>query len=155
MPELGAFGVVRTNGLAAWLIRFGTHSKVNHAFIYVGDGRIIEAQPGGAIESDASKYPDAIWSNLYLPDVKRVEIAAWAKQQIGVPYGWPDIAALSLACLGIKPGFIARRIERMDRLICSQLADKAYMLSDVHLFQDGRLPGQVTPGDLLHLIQTP
>jgi hypothetical protein len=47
---------------------------------------------------------------------------------------------------------VASRIERADRLVCSQLVDKAYLLAGEHLFSDGRYPGEVTPGDLLDLI---
>ncbi|HJQ00105.1 MAG TPA: hypothetical protein VJ851_00765 [Jatrophihabitans sp.] len=152
-PQLGDYGVVRTGGLWAWLIRFGTRSKVNHAFVYVGDGMIVEAQPGGAVQSPGWRYSRiTAWSNLNLTDAERADIVRWAKAQIGVPYGWPDIAALGLACEGIRSGWVAKRIEREDRLICSQLVDKAYVLAGVHLFEDGRLPGQVTPGDLYDLI---
>lgn len=154
MPNVGDFGVTRTNGLAAWAIRFGTRSTVNHAFVYVGDGKIVEAQPGGAVLSDATNYPDAIWSTMPLTDNDRASIAHWATQQIGIPYSWADIAALAFACYGISNRWVNQRIERMDRLICSQLVDKAYMLAGVHLFDDGRLTQSVTPGDLLTLITT-
>ncbi len=46
-----------------------------------------------------------------------------------------------------------KRLCRKDRLICSQLVDEAYRLADIHLFNDGRLPQLVSPGDLLVLIQ--
>jgi uncharacterized protein YycO len=151
-PRVGDFGVARTRGLFAWLICRGTRSKVDHAFIYDGE-QIIEAQPGGAIQSPADRYPKAIWSSFDLTDSERASIAHWATQQIGVPYGWPDIVALAFACYGIRFRWVDRRIERMDRLICSQLVDKAYDLAGVHLFADGRLPGQVTPGDLLAVIR--
>jgi hypothetical protein len=39
----------------------------------------------------------------------------------------------------------------MHALICSQLVDRACELAGVHLFDDGRLSGQVTPGDLYTL----
>jgi cell wall-associated NlpC family hydrolase len=151
-PRAGAFGLVRTGGWAAWLIRVGTRSTVNHAFVYIGDGRIIEAEPDGATESDVSKYSSVIWSAVPMTDEQSSAIVAWAKAQKGVPYGWLDIAVLSLAAFGIHNRWIDRRIENTHYLICSQLVDKAYELGDVHLFDDGRLPGQVTPGDLLRLI---
>lgn len=151
-PQVGDLSIVRTRGLAAWLIRKGTRSRVNHATVCVGDGQQIEAQPGGAIMSATWRYPSATWSNFDLSDSDRASIAHWAKAQIGVPYGWLDIAALTLACAGIRFGWVARRVERQDRLICSQLVDKAYLEAGVHLFQDGRLPGQVTPGDLDQLV---
>lgn len=153
MPNIGDFGLVRTNGWMAWAIRFGTHSTVNHAFIYVGNGKIIEAEPGGARISDVSKYSNIIWSTGLVTDpTVGARIARWAEAQVGVPYGWLDIAALTLDAAGIRFAVVDHRIERMDRLICSQLVDKAYRLAGVHLFKDGRLSGEVTPGDLLTVL---
>ena len=37
-------------------------------------------------------------------------------------------------------------------MICSQLVDEAYARAGVQLFDDGRLPGDVTPADLYGLI---
>jgi hypothetical protein len=37
-------------------------------------------------------------------------------------------------------------------LICSQLVDLCYLRAGAHLFDDGRLPGDVTPGDLWKLL---
>jgi hypothetical protein len=33
-------------------------------------------------------------------------------------------------------------------MICSQLVDRCYDIAGVHLFDDGRKPGDVSPGDL-------
>lgn len=151
-PRAGDFAVVRTGGLAGRIIRWATGSVVNHAFVYVGDGLIVEAQPGGAALSHISAYPTAYWSALGLTDSQRASIVYWVYAQVGTGYGWPDIAALGLARLGFRSRWVDRRIERSDRLICSQLVDKAYDLAGVHLFDDGRLPGEVTPGDLLDVI---
>lgn len=150
---LGQFGTVRTRGAAALAIRVGTQSPVNHASVYIGGGRIVEAQPGGAIISPVSKYPDAIWSDPGLiPGLAAgFLITHYAMDLVGTPYGWPDIAALSFAAIGIRSHAIDERIERTDRLICSQLVDRAYLLAGVHLFDDGRLSGEVTPGDLYNL----
>jgi hypothetical protein len=38
-------------------------------------------------------------------------------------------------------------------MICSQLADTAAAEGGWHLFEDGRWPGDVTPGDLYRLYQ--
>jgi hypothetical protein len=37
--------------------------------------------------------------------------------------------------------------------MCSQLVDLSYHEAGVELFDDGRIPGDVSPGDLLDLIQ--
>ena len=157
-PKVGDYGTVATNGWEAKVIRFGTNSPVNHAFVYVGNGQVVEAQPGGARIAAAVNYPDTHWSNLLerrdLPAVEartRSLIAQEALSLIGTPYGWPDIAALVLHYLGINSKAIDKRIERDDRLICSQLVDRAYQAAGVHLFADGRLTESVTPGDLYNL----
>lgn len=154
-PQLGDYGVTKTGGWGARLIRFGTRSSVNHAFLYVGHGTIIEAEPGkkGAQFAAYDKYPDAIWSNIPLTDLQRVTIAVQGMQKQGVRYNWLDIAAITLDILGIRFAIVNKRISKMNMLICSQLVDLSYEEADVHLFTDGRLPGEVTPADLLIRIE--
>lgn len=166
-PLAGDFSVVRTSGWAAALIRRGTRSSVNHATLCIGDGMQVEAQPGGAVISPVTRYPGAIWSTgqVTLSYPERLDIAAWGKSRVGTGYNWMDIAALSFAvvftALFGRSRFttavlhvIAHRVENRHKLICSQLVDAAYAGSGLHLFDDDRLPGQVTPGDLLGVIQT-
>lgn len=158
MSRVGQFGVVRTKGLAGWAIRLGTRSQVNHAFIYVGGGEIVEAQPGGARVSKASKYPDAIWSHFDLGQWPRIKVAAralaftHANDGKGVPYNFLDIVVLTLLSLGIRWGWLQKRAQSSRTLICSQLVDRAYAEAGIHLYDDGRPDGLVTPGDLLMLL---
>jgi hypothetical protein len=106
-----------------YLIRIGTRSRYDHAFIYIGNGKIIEAQPQGAVISDLSKYKsDAIiWSNDKLPPATQLKIINLAYSKVGTPYGFLDIIYLALAIVGIKNKWLLARVEREDRLICSQL----------------------------------
>ena len=152
-PALGAFGVVRTGGWVARGIRWVTHSTVNHAFVYVGDGKIVEAEPSGAILAPIH-YSDIIWSAAP-PRGKGAAIAAAAKKLVGTPYSWLDCACIGLAKLfgWHVPGPVRARLNRRERLMCSQLVDTAYLDAGVHLFSDGRIPGDVSPGDLLDLIK--
>lgn len=160
-PELGDFAVVATGGREAALIRWGTDSPVNHAVLYVGDGMLIEAQPGGARLVPVSHYGKRlIWSTgVIIPnEAQRAAIAKAGRALEHTPYGWPDIAAIALAQRRLG-AFVdsrtwwVRRLARTDRLICSQLVDLAYLRGGVHLFADGRLPGLVSPGDLYRLIR--
>jgi uncharacterized protein YycO len=165
-PMPGDFGLVKTGGqgfagLVAWAIRFGTDAPVNHAFVYVGDGRIVEAEPGGACESSVDRYGDVVWSTGRL-DVELTTTQRWAIVQaaldaVGTPYGWLDIVAIALAQKRLgglvdSDDWIARRISNDGTLICSQLVDVAYKAAGVGLFADGRLPGLVSPGDLYRLL---
>lgn len=157
-PRIGDFGVVATGGTAARLIRWGTDSPVNHAFVYVGAGRIVEAEPDGAAVASASKYGDRpVWSDgveLGLNTTARLKIAHAALTLVGTPYSWLDIVAITLAQprLGSHEHVAAWISRHSSGLICSQLVDVAYQRAGVVLFDDGRLPGLVSPGDLYDLI---
>lgn len=155
MPELGAFGVTRTNGWAAPWIRLITRSTVNHAFVYVGNGQIVEANPSGAAVGNVSEYPHAIWSHMALTDQQRHAIANAADTLVGTPYSWVDDVCIGLADLfgWHVPEPVRARLSGRSRLMCSQLVDVAYSKAGIHLFPDGRIPGDVSPGDLLHLIE--
>jgi cell wall-associated NlpC family hydrolase len=159
VPNLGDFGVARTNGWAAPWIRLITRSTVNHAFVYVGNGRIVEANPSGAAVGNVSEYPHAIWSHMALTTQQRHAIANAADTLVGTPYSWVDDVCIGLADLfgwHVPEPFRQMVIDRLGwkgRLMCSQLVDVAYSKAGVTLFPDGRIPGDVSPGDLLHLIE--
>ncbi|MGZ4542071.1 MAG: hypothetical protein ACXVXI_02870 [Mycobacteriaceae bacterium] len=154
-PGLGAFGVVRTNGRWARLIQLVTHSTVNHAFIHVGHGRIVEANPDGADLGTLAEYPHAIWDTMPLTDTQREAVVAAAVSLLGTPYSWVDCACIGLADLfgWHVPEPVRHRLNRRDRLMCSQLVDVAYQRAGIHLFPDGRVPGDVAPSDLYGLIE--
>jgi len=157
MPTPGDFAVVATPGLMARLIRLVTRSTVNHAFILTDLGRIIEADPSGAQVVLLANYDGMYqaWSQMDLTPEQRAAIVDAARSHLGDPYSWVDDACIAITRLfGIHvPAAVRRRLARPDRLMCSQLVDVAYLESGVHLFSDGRLPGDVAPGDLLDLIE--
>lgn len=155
MPELGDFGVVRTNGFLGRLIRVVTRSSVNHAFVYVGGGQIVEAEPAGARLAPVSEYPTIVWAGWPLTGPQQTAVADAARSLLGTPYSWVDCAAIGVAKLFGEhvPPAVRRRLNRKDRLMCSQLVDYSYQLGGVTLFPDGRYDGDVSPGDLLDLIR--
>lgn len=156
MPRPGDFGVTATPGLVARLIRLVTHSTVNHAFVYVGDGLVIEAQMrAGMSFKSASRYPAVTWSNLPLTDTQRAAIVAWSRWHLRVPYNYLDILALFLTLkLGwVAPRWARRMVANPNRLICSEAVDLAYQAASVQLINDGRPPCDVTPGDLFDVIE--
>lgn len=166
-PALGAYGVTATHGWAALLIRAVTRSTVNHAVLYVGPqtfdwgGRhyvnepaVVEAQPAGAALAPVGAYPAAIWSPAP-PEGNTEALVAQALGLVGTPYSWVDDACIGLADLfgWHVPEAVRKRLNRVDRLMCSQLVDVAYRRAGVNLFHDDRIPGDVSPGDLLDLIE--
>lgn len=156
-PQPGDFAVVSTNGTAGWLIRLVTGASVNHAVLYVGDGMIIEAAPSGARRVALSTYDGLTlyWSHLPLTDTQRQAVVAAATNHLGAPYSFLDDACIALARLfGVHvPQAVRDRLQGTNHLMCSQLVDVAYADAGIPLFNDGRLPGDVTPGDLYDLIQ--
>jgi cell wall-associated NlpC family hydrolase len=153
MPNrAGQFGVVRTNSVAAWLIRLGTRSQVNHAFVFIDEDFIVEAEGTGAVISRASKYADMTVSHFPLTDAEAAAIGAEARKLVGTPYGYLDIACLTLLSLGVRWQWLLDRAQASRTLICSQLVDRAYRNAGLHLYDDGRPDGEVTPGDLLVLL---
>lgn len=152
-------------------------AKVNHSFIYVGDGQIVEATPKGAKLSNWDSYgSDAIWpvngigtrdktgrlTPLEIDDATLAKVADEARKLVGTPYGFLDLLAVGLAqarfkrvvdpseVLAEQPWWV-RQIEDEHRLICSQLDDTAYKNVGVELLQNIPVPGLVTPADLYGL----
>jgi hypothetical protein len=153
MSIVGQFGVVRTNGIVAWGIRLGTRSQVNHAFLVLDDnGTIIEAEPQGARLSHLSHYPDAVMSHLELTPEQQQHVVAAGRALRDTPYNWLDIVGLGLLSLGLRWRWLQTRAQSSKTLICSQLVDRVYDLAGIHLYDDGRPDGEVTPGDLLTLL---
>ena len=155
MPQPGDYGVTATNSWVSAAIRWCCKSKVNHAFVVLDGGNIIEAQPNGARVRTVDEYPDAIYSRAPLTDKQRASIVAYAKAEIGCRYNFLDIAAqLLVRVFGWHaPKFVLNRLADPERLQCAQLVDWVYEESGIQLFPDGRPEGLVAPSDLLNLIQ--
>lgn len=197
-PKLGDFFVSSTGfggnlnaKFLSKLVQWGTSSPVNHAGVYVGEGKVItispsltftssskqkvvEAQPGGARYADVEHYlgENSFWTTKLIgrkddpskdDSFYRELIVENAIKTIGTPYGYLDIIAIGIAQkrLGSKIDVLkayedqpwwVKRLTRKDRLICSQLCDYVYLLSGLHLYDDGRMSQLVSPGDLYRLI---
>jgi len=149
-PRMGDYGVVRTGGFFGKLIRLGTVSRWNHAFIYVGDGKIVEANPTGVAISNLSNYSPVAWNqHENLTDEQRKNICSFALSAIGKPYNFLVIFILVLRILGFKLLANTRLLYKLsqgDGYICSELVAEAYTKSNVPLI--AKSDDQITPGDL-------
>lgn len=151
-PQIGDYGVVHTNGFFAKLIRLGTMSRWNHAFIYIGDGKIVEANPSGVAVSPLGKYPAyyVAWNqHEKLSDDQRKRIVEHALSMVGVSYGFVDIANLAFRILGLKiiaNTAIFKRASQRYGVICSELVAECYEAAGI----DFGSPISVTPGDLAY-----
>lgn len=160
-PLPGDFALTKIGGItgrfvAAGQALVGDAAPVQHAFIYVGDGQIVQAMPGGAelIRLEDASEP-VVWSTGHfdLTSEQRALISAVAIWLVGTPYSFLDYASIALAHWQIRPRWVRRFVADTGHMICSQLVDEAYLRAGVHLFDDGRLPGDVTPGDLWKLLK--
>lgn len=156
-PLPGDIGCTQITGDVGALIRLGQwlngdgFANYEHAFVYVGDNRIVEAEPGGARRASLAEYDARTIVWLRCPDQYRTAVAAAAISLIGTRYSAADYAALALHRFHIPVPGLRRYVQASGRLICSQLADHAAELGGWTLFDDGRWPGYVTPADLAEL----
>jgi uncharacterized protein YycO len=148
-PRIGDYGIVKTTGFFGFLIRLGTLSRWNHAFIYIGNDSIIEANPGGIQRSHVGKYSRIAWNkHEQLTMRQRKEIVQFAEKAIGTPYNFLMIGNLALRILGLKifakTTLLYRWAQKSKGYICSELCAEAYASAGVKIQQ----PDLATPGDL-------
>ena len=159
-PKPGDIGLVRIPGYMGWLIAFGQllmgdASKYTHAFVVIDEKHSISASPGGAGWDNLETYMShgsAFGWNIPLTPDQRAQIVAAAESLIGTPYSFLDYLALALHRFKIRPKFIEKRVTDSGHMICSQLVDQCYLRAGIHLFEDGRLSQDVTPGDLANVL---
>ena len=155
MPNPGDYFVVATPGFAARVIRVATRSPWNHSGIYKGNGTIIEADPSRPIRggktgvqyADVSKYDGCkiLWSNLQLPPERAAVVITAAEAQLGLEYGWLDVAAIGLSTIGI----VTAKLDDPDSRFCSQVS--AISENADRLLCD-KAVNRITPGDLANII---
>lgn len=149
-PRPGDYGVVKTNGFFGKLIRLGTMSRWNHCFIYIGDNKLVEANPRGVAISSLSKYPLIAWNQHEgLTSEQREKISSYARSLVGKGYSFITIALLVFRILGLKMlsnmNFFIN-LGKKDGFICSELVAESYSKSGVPLLnKDNSL---IVPGDL-------
>jgi uncharacterized protein YycO len=153
-PQPGDIGLTSITGPVGKLIRAGQwlngdgFAPWEHAFIVLPGDQLIEAEPGGAQVAPLSEYDDRevlYVSPAGLTPAQRKAICDCALKYKGVPYSFADYAALAAHRLHVPAPGLRSYIQSTGHQICSQLVDRAYLDAGVHLFNDKRWPGYVTP----------
>ncbi len=160
-PLPGDFALTKIGGVtgkfvAAGQALIGDAAPVQHAFIYVGDGLIVQAMPGGAEMIPLAEASEPVlWSTGIIPLTwdQRKRMMHDAMALVGTPYSFLDYASIGLAYYRIRPAWVREFVADTGHMICSQLVDEVHFRADSHLFDDGRIPGDVTPGDLWKLLR--
>jgi hypothetical protein len=166
VPLPGDFACLQISGdvgemirIGQWMCGDGFHN-FEHAEIKVNETQTLGAYPGGADLVTIPAVQDGwLWSTgaIRLTDMQRAKIVETALSLKGTPYSALDYFAIAAHRLGIPDpdheiqDFIGDR----KSMICSQLVDYCYLQAGVHLFNDWRWPGYVTPADLANVIMHP
>lgn len=146
----GDVALAHGNDFVGLGIQFGTRSRFNHTRLVINEhGHTLEAESSGAVHGLV--HADDVVVRPPMTYEERSRIDAIAEKLRGTPYGFLDCAALGLAQFGLTLPSVTRRVSRPDRLFCSQLVDYAWSLAGFHAFDDGRVPQDVSPGDIADL----
>jgi hypothetical protein len=157
------------HGDAGELIRIGQYlngdgfKNYEHAEVLATTTQTMGAYPGGAALQNVPPldYQQGwLWSDktigVHLSQRQRDTIVQVALSLKGTPYSALDYFALVAHRLHVPGGpLLEDYISSSKHMICSQLVDYCYMLAGVHLFNDGRPTGYVTPEDLANVIADP
>jgi hypothetical protein len=164
--DKGQIGLVRTTGFVGHVIRTveGKHAVgVTHVVVGIGNDLCVGAEPGGARIRPVSYWQPQLVavSHFDLSDAQRDQIAYDASLLDGTPYNLTDDILIGLLQLAGRrderwttkdaPAWVFDRVSSVTSLQCAQLADWVYTLAGLDLFNDGRIPGLVMPGDYVEI----
>lgn len=152
----GQYGVSPGGGLVGELIRHATASRAGHAFIYIGEGKIIESAPPAVRISDVHNYPAAwwAWKMPIRPDQSEKAVAR-AHALLGEPYDYPAYIGFALEILHVQNGTELDDMFKRDTWrVCSALVADCLMFAGValnweRLTPQERLDQRVTAPNLI------
>jgi hypothetical protein len=115
---------------------------------------IVEAMSNGAVEVPwhYDNRPHAWSTDSDVPWSLSAGKASMVYAARRTPYGLRDYAYIAMYRTHVPWPNLKANMASTDRLICSQLVDQSCQDAGVHLYTDGRPPGDVMPSDIGHLI---
>jgi hypothetical protein len=124
----GCYGVSHGSGMLGELIRHATGSWAGHAFVYIGNGQIVEGTAPVARVASADSHPDAVWNiHELLTDAQRLAIVARAQALVGTPYDYVSYIGFALEILKIRAKGQLDDVFRQDHWrVCSALVADCY-----------------------------
>jgi hypothetical protein len=141
-----------TEGPLSESIRAISHSNYNHAAIYVGNGKVVEAVGGGVRQIDLTVFlkddhlvRSMVIRNANLTDTQRDAIATWAIAKVGTPY---NVGGLFGNTIKFKPNN-HKEYNRVD-YFCSQLVAAAHSSAGAPLHKSLEL----NPGELANMVKS-
>lgn len=155
LPPAGVYGCVKTSGFVPLMIRVVTRSWADHCFVSIGDGRIVEAEPGGVRIGDVSEYAGCrveYNADEAMTDTQRAAVAEFAESKRGEAYAWTADAVDGLRSLGLRWRFLARFERARRSVMCSELAAQAGQYAGLDWLCGQDDPCEVTPAMLAQRI---
>jgi hypothetical protein len=158
----GVFGVSHGSGVAGELIRHATASWAGHAFLYLGNGMLVQGQPPVAALATAGSHDDAIWAWRMWDALKaehgwddatikamQDKVVGRGHALVGVSYDTEAYAAFALEVLKLRSEEQMEDWFRRDTYrVCSALVADALMFGGVPLeFVPSDGPGLTTDPD--------
>lgn len=150
----GNYGVSHGGGMVGELIRHATESWAGHAFVYVGNGTIIEAAPPATRTGSVLAHADAVWNTEEpLTDEQRQKICDRAHALLGTPYDYPAYVGFALETLKLKTGTQLDAAFHHDtwRVCSADVADE-YKFGGISVVNGLKNPNLVSPADLYNRI---
>lgn len=150
----GYYGVSHGSGMTGELIRHATESWAGHAFVYIGNGTIIEAAPPATRTAPVGSHPDAVWNvEEPLTDKELQLIVGRMHALIGTPYDYPAYIGLALEILKIRSGQQLDPYFKQDNWRdCSADVADAYHFGGINVKNALAIPNLITPADLYNRI---
>jgi len=152
----GDFFLVQIHGRGGWALRVcqaltGDWSRFCHAGIVGYNGEAYAAHPGG-VKKDSLKEIMAdrplAFSHYDTTVGEQAAIIEAAESYLNRSYSFLTYLSIALVTWHIRPKWLLDYVKGTGHMICSQTVDQCYLDAGIHLFADGRFPGDVTPGDL-------
>jgi hypothetical protein len=162
-PAPGLIGLTQISGSVGAGIRLGQFlngdgfSLFEHAFVSLGNGQILEAEPGGARIVPLHYRPASVYWCEHIYDLlgSKPATPGWTDTVVklgatykGIKYSFLDYDALVAHRLHLPIPGLEHFIADTGHMICSQIADDFYLKLGVEVFTDKRWTGFVTPGSL-------
>ena len=131
----GCYGLSDGGSITGDLIRHATGARAGHAFIYVGNGRVVEAAPPAVRVSPAASHPDALWNvRCPLTAAQRHRICARALALVGRPYDYPAYTGFALRVLKLRDDAGLDPVFKADHWrVCSELVADCYAYAGIRL----------------------
>jgi hypothetical protein len=131
----GSYGLSDGGSITGDLIRHATGARAGHAFIYVGNGQVVEAAPPAVRISPAASHPDAIWNvRCPLTAAQRDRICARALALVGRAYDYPAYTGFALRVLKVRDDAELDPVFKADHWrVCSELVADCYAYAGIRL----------------------